>query len=438
MRKSLFFVVVLACLVSRAEEKPKAIPSLSKAPTIDGKIDEDEWSNAMVVTEFEEKRKMLSPEEHGPLTVESRLGKTDSALYASFNCRHDRPDMIANEKTLADSPVYADDSVEVFVDSHGDREDYFHVITNINGAIYDAYTDALLKCHLDWNSGSVAKGTKTDDGFIIELMIPLSSLDLGKNDSGEVNLNLCRSIRYIRSAKAAFGEYHKPRTWTPFSFKESGGDYYPATIENIQWSDYAGDNQTVCEIRNLTDKPQALTVAFETDQDGEKREQEDTVTLAPKATDQLTFPANLVAASLAAQRISVTDAKGREVLCANRSFNPCRRADFALDTDIAYRDDKLHLGVSLNLPKSDDPANYVVETAMFSKTGETLIQPKVVKPQEKTFKETIDLSKISKGARDVALRCLLKNAKTGTILQKSVFPIRLMNSPWARQNVARQ
>ena len=413
---------------SLAAQSVGFIPNLPAAPKVDGELGKDEWGGALAVSCFAEKNKSLSPNEYGPLGSQAWIGKTASALYVAFSCRHDRRDMAFSTVAEDDGPVYSDDCVEVFLDTKGKRQDYYHVIANVNGAVYDAHNEPLTGPRLDWSSGTKAAGKRLKDGFVIEMAIPLSSLALGENEGGMINLNLCREIRYLHSAQGCFGDYHAPLTWQTFQMEGMGKDKYPVALDAVKWSDLPGRNEAEFTLRNLSGKPLALKAVYVLRQGDKQERQNLDVALGVGQTRGFKVAATVVGAVPAQQRLAVLDAGGKEILSAGRKFTPRQIAAITLDSDVLLQGEKPCLGVKLNIPDSEKTDNYALGIMVQDCDKRELLRLGFDKIPRDGFQEALDISAVARGKRDILLKCELKSS--GEVLQEKVFPVRLLASPW--------
>ena len=117
------------------------------------------------------------------------------ALWAEHHSLENR---VANS-TGHDEAVYSDDCLEVFIDAAGQKNAYYQIIANVNGAIFDHRKDDLGRPYRNWDSGAIAKGSYGKDSYEISLSIPLSSLNLGEMEKVKKNDYLVLEIKDISS-----------------------------------------------------------------------------------------------------------------------------------------------------------------------------------------------------------------------------------------------
>ncbi|MCD6351076.1 MAG: hypothetical protein J7M26_03055 [Armatimonadetes bacterium] len=187
-----------------------AVARLAGPPKIDGAIDEQAWQQATKVSIDREAR---TGETVKPAT-RVWLGYDDRALYVAFWCDEPRMDKLV-AKTSGRDPdhIWEDDSIELFVDPTGERQQYAHFIVNTAGAVYDELGERPA-----WNSSAEIKVGKYKACWQCEMAIPwadLAAAGVARNDV--MALNLCRN-RYADPAagwdhaawSVTYSWYHVP------------------------------------------------------------------------------------------------------------------------------------------------------------------------------------------------------------------------------------
>ena len=136
------------------------------APKIDGQIDEPAWQAAHVL------RIAWTLDGSAPANVpaEIRLLRDDKTLYVSARCDEPFAAKIRAGQKGHDDGLWDDDSVEMFIGTDDDF-DYFHIIVNSIGAVYDGFNKDAK-----WDGAIVAKGHVGKDYWSAEWAIPLEKL----------------------------------------------------------------------------------------------------------------------------------------------------------------------------------------------------------------------------------------------------------------------
>lgn len=155
-------------------------------------------------------------EASGPSTM-ATFHKEDKALVISVFCSETDMDKLVARTTQHDNEnIYLDDSIEVFIQT--EKENFFHLIANTEGAIYDKYVTPLQT--LDWESGATVKVDKQSsvmaaDGWKMTIRIPLLNL-MGEKSVSPWRINVCRNRRVPGATTPYYtlhGWYGRPEEW---------------------------------------------------------------------------------------------------------------------------------------------------------------------------------------------------------------------------------
>ena len=169
----------------KGDDKPPAetkVPRIKKAPTIDGVLEEAVWRRAPSLTLRDIKGR------NAPATT-AKLLWDDKNLYIAFDCAD--TDIWAT-KTQRDDFLWEEEVVEVFIDPDGDGRNYYEFQVNPLGTqidllipdavegVKDAKRNAQWNCK-GWRSAVKVRGTvnqrdDTDEGWTVEMAIPLTEL----------------------------------------------------------------------------------------------------------------------------------------------------------------------------------------------------------------------------------------------------------------------
>lgn len=149
---------------------------------IDGSLDEPEWQMAQAL-ELRDIKGRASPK------TTARLLWDDRYLYIAFECSDD--DIWAT-KTQRDDFLWEEEVVEVFIDPDGDGLNYYEfqvnpLLTQIDLLIPDAVEGVKhAKKNAEWDcqgwlsavkvSGTVNKRDDSDEGWTVEMAIPIDSI----------------------------------------------------------------------------------------------------------------------------------------------------------------------------------------------------------------------------------------------------------------------
>lgn len=151
------------------------------SPEIDGQLHDKPWQYALEMGGFSVAR-MQTPAE-----AQTRLyfAYDDSHLYVAVRAEQlDMDNLSGASRADGDVTIWQNDSVELFIDRNGDRESYYHFIVNRVGTLYDAWRKQGEGADATWTSEAKVAAGADDDGWMLELAIPLENLG-GPVEAGE-------------------------------------------------------------------------------------------------------------------------------------------------------------------------------------------------------------------------------------------------------------
>jgi len=170
-RHILPLLLCLASLPILAQYNSYNLPKANGKITIDGKLDEPDWQNKPLISEFhpfnlinsempETKVWMVQEEEYLVIAVES-MEEFPGALVA---------------RASHDGSVWTDDHVEFFFDTTGDRKSCVQILVNSKGTLADGILKLQgLPADWSWECNAEVKTAVLADRWILEMRIPFSS-----------------------------------------------------------------------------------------------------------------------------------------------------------------------------------------------------------------------------------------------------------------------
>lgn len=159
-------------------------------PSIDGKLDDPVWKNGVWFTDF----KLISDSTiSAKVQTEFQIAYDDEYFYVAARMNEPEPGCLKIEEFLVDAAVCRDDSIEFMIDPYGDRDEYFHFITNAVGIKYDArqsYGGAFhdIKWDADWKVATKISANQ----WTVEIAIPFAQLSLNEKSEGPWAFNIAR------------------------------------------------------------------------------------------------------------------------------------------------------------------------------------------------------------------------------------------------------
>ena len=182
-------------------------------PVIDGKISKKEWNNVSKYSGFLKLPK-VNQSEYQP-TVQ--VGYDQKNLYFSISSSGHKRHPLTGE-TIRDGRVWKDDSIELYLAKESSKEDFYHLVINHKGTIYDQHYQKGVnqsKCAA-WNCKNIKTATFINGSkWHTEIAIPFESIGMKTPKSGDSLLfNICENIigsgyYSLSSVKTKFGEYPK-------------------------------------------------------------------------------------------------------------------------------------------------------------------------------------------------------------------------------------
>ncbi len=147
---------------------------VQKPPVIDGRLDDDAWKEAPVLSDFIQ----FEPDKGAPATVrtEVRVLYDDTHIYFGFKCWDPDPDKIVLG-TARDGLRMGTDSVDVLVDTFHDMRTGYYFRTNPLGVQHDGLvSDNGRVADTTWDGVWQSEGAWIPEGWSAEMAIPLSTV----------------------------------------------------------------------------------------------------------------------------------------------------------------------------------------------------------------------------------------------------------------------
>ena len=187
----------------------------AQRPNVDGRLTEEVWAKAPAQGNFVQRE----PAFGAPATekTEFRILYDESSLYIGVWVWDSEPAGIMGSEMKRDAGLNKGDQLKITIDTFHDHRNSFYFSTNPLGAYKDANTiENGRTINYDWNAVWNNKTFIDDQGWYIEIEIPLSQLRF-KTTIGESTwgLNLCR-ILFRKNEESYWVPF--PREWGPSGF----------------------------------------------------------------------------------------------------------------------------------------------------------------------------------------------------------------------------
>lgn len=184
----LFCTVVKAqtVLSSSLHSEKKYTARMAKRPIkVDGKLNEHDWKQAVLISNFEDIEGAAKPKP----TFSTEVKMMWDSQYLYIGAVLEEPHLWGTLKKH-DDIIYRDHDFEVFIDPMGDGEQYFEIEINVLGTIMDLFMNKPYKkggtFDMGWNTtgiqskiianGTINDNTDIDSGWTLEMAIPFTAI----------------------------------------------------------------------------------------------------------------------------------------------------------------------------------------------------------------------------------------------------------------------
>jgi len=158
--------------VPAEKAKPLVIPRLTKPPVIDGKLDREEWKEAVVLKDFYQFNPGDNVAPSKP--TEAFMGYDSKFFYFAAYC-YDEPDKVRASVAQRDD-VFGEDNVRIYLDTFNDQRKAYLLGWNPFGIQQDGIDTEGQGTDFSVDIVMESKGTLTTDGWTLEVAIPFKSL----------------------------------------------------------------------------------------------------------------------------------------------------------------------------------------------------------------------------------------------------------------------
>lgn len=213
----------VALLVAAAvHAEPASLSNTSSTIKIDGVMDEAAWANATRIQVDTE----TNPGENIPARVETvaYLIEDGEKLYIAFDARDPDPSQIRAYLQDRDA-AWNDDFVGVVLDTYNDERRAFEFFSNPLGVQMDLTNDDVNKREdASWDAIWDSAGHISEDGYVVEMEIPLSQLRFPDTDGKQTwGIDLLRFYPRDKRYRFSNNEMDRSRNCYLCNFSEIEG-----------------------------------------------------------------------------------------------------------------------------------------------------------------------------------------------------------------------
>jgi hypothetical protein len=238
-----------------AQDRPEfRVARTAAPPKIDGDLSDEAWRAApLPLGEWVSYNPLRG--DKGQERTDVRIAFDDRHIYFAFHCFDTEPEKIRTTLSRRDS-AFNDDWIAMSLDSAGTGQTAYHLFVNPSGIQMDALNSSAsgeqFDADLIWDSS----GRVTDDGYVVEIRLPLQTIRFSGGDEVRMGLLFFRKISRIgvsyswpdmppgqwvfdRHARLVFDNLRPPRLVELLPSTTYGVSQTRATAD--QWNDAAGD-----------------------------------------------------------------------------------------------------------------------------------------------------------------------------------------------------
>ncbi|MEQ9401451.1 MAG: DUF5916 domain-containing protein [Longimicrobiales bacterium] len=164
-------------------------------PTIDARLDEPFWATIEPVTGFRQRTPVDGAE--ASERTEVRVAYDENALYFALTLYDRDPAAIRRSILQREGRIDKDDRVIIALDTYRDRRNAYIFELNPFGTQGDALISDESMTLSDWNWEGVyeSEGRITEDGWVLEVAIPFTTIRFSDDPEPEMGIAFYRSIR---------------------------------------------------------------------------------------------------------------------------------------------------------------------------------------------------------------------------------------------------
>jgi Domain of unknown function (DUF5916)/Carbohydrate family 9 binding domain-like len=192
-------VLVALTLVSatsvRAQDRPEfRITRITQPPKLDGILDDAAWTAPPLQFGDWVSYNPLRGDKMPPqFRTDVRIAYDDRNLYFAFHCFDEEPDKIRTTISRRDN-AFNDDWIAFSLDSAANGQAAYHLFVNPSGIQMDALNTSASGEQFDADLVWYSVGRRTNDGYIVEVQLPLQTLRFKSGDDVRMGILFFRKI----------------------------------------------------------------------------------------------------------------------------------------------------------------------------------------------------------------------------------------------------
>jgi len=178
--------------VNADEAKRAVVTRAISRISIDGLLNEDDWSLAVPIGEIVQREPKQG--EKATERTEVKLLYDSQNFYIGVMCYDSQPEQIIGTQMARDALLIADDQIEILIDTFRDRRNAFYFATNPVGALVDGLIIENSSANREWDAIWNVRTHRSNLGWSAEFAIPFKSLSFKRGDQSW-GFNFSRTIK---------------------------------------------------------------------------------------------------------------------------------------------------------------------------------------------------------------------------------------------------
>jgi len=191
--------MIALCLSMAASLQAQSQPDFSVAravepPVIDGALDDEVWKReALPLGEWLSYQPNRGDKMPAQLRTEVKIAYDDRNIYLAVHCFDNEPAKIRTTISKRDS-AFNDDWIAMSLDSAGTGQTAYHLFVNPSGVQMDALHTSASGEQFDADVVWYSVGKVVDNGYVVEIQLPLQTLRFSSGDQVRMGLVFFRKI----------------------------------------------------------------------------------------------------------------------------------------------------------------------------------------------------------------------------------------------------
>jgi len=174
-----------------SDSKNIRLPGLTGNIQIDGKLDDTNWSQAVLIEDLHQvfPREFVTPTQR----TEVRVFYTPDAIYIGARMWESDPTLISDRVLRQGQALGSDDIFAVILDPYLDRRNGYRFEVNANSVRWDGLFQNISDVEANWEGIWEAKSARDNQGWTTEIRIPFQTLSFNPGStSWGLNFNRIR------------------------------------------------------------------------------------------------------------------------------------------------------------------------------------------------------------------------------------------------------